>query len=248
MLLSFPNPNQKIQPFARKMITFTVIFFTFFFFKQQSAITAQCRGKLSVLRCFDFTDTSTCTVMNMSLHLLPLLDPACLVMLSSSSAWTVPLNRGLDKTDWILTEKERTEQIMQPCNALMSCHAIRLRWIINLDHLSCHNISWSFLCGPRCGFTRSVCNLCVSRLQVRRDGGEEKEEERGVGWLWWRSEIRPADVDSTGSAGPLGSLILFIVSVARLEEQLRSLTPHLFLLSFLSLSIFLTLKENQHNV
>lgn len=91
---------------------------------------------------------------------------ACLVMLSSSSG---ALQHRLN----FKQGKRGTEQIMQPCNALMSCHAVRLRQIINLDHLSCHDIIVKLL---PCA---SPWTLHVSWLQVRGDGGEEKEEERG---------------------------------------------------------------------
>ena len=85
---------------------------------------------------------------------LCLLDRACLVMLSSSS-WDVPpppLYPSSQASQRRLNSNRGgrgTGQITQPCNVLMSCHAVRLRQIINLDHLSCHNIDGGFRRGPR---------------------------------------------------------------------------------------------------
>ncbi len=75
-------------------------------------------------------------------------------------------------------------------------------------------------------------SACVPAAGTRR----WRRGKRGVIVI----EIRPADVDSSESAGPLGSLILFIVSVVRLEEQLRSHTIHLTSHFFFSLHLSLS--------
>lgn len=57
---------------------------------------------------------------------------------------------------------------MEPCSALMSCQAVRLREIINPDNLSRHNIVGRFV----------YADIRVSLLpQVRADEGEGKTGE-----------------------------------------------------------------------
>lgn len=67
-----------------------------------------------------------------------------------------------------------TGEIMQPCNSLMSCHTIRLRQIIDLDNLSCHNNIGRFYYVPHSGLSRGLW------MQVCVDRGEGKKEEGGV--------------------------------------------------------------------
>lgn len=94
-----------------------------------------------------------------------LLDLACLLTLSSSSQGCPPI-RGL-------TPPEENEEIMEPCGALMSCRAVRLREIINLDNLSRHNIVGSL------STLRTRADIRVTSLppQVRADEGEGKTGE-----------------------------------------------------------------------
>lgn len=183
--------------------------------------------------------------MNVSLYLL------CSLMVpvwSCSAPHLRPRN-----ADWILTEKGGMGQNMQPCNALMSCHTIRFRQIINLDNLSCHDIIGRFFCVPLCGLTSchahapllmtSACLLAAGTRRQRR-GKRGREEE----CLWWRSEIRQADVDTSGRACPLGNLILFINSLVRLEKPLRSHTVHQHLISLFFLSLPICLSSSKGNL
>lgn len=88
-------------------------------------------------------DTSACSVMNVGLYLLHFL----IVPVWSRSACLMrcfPSSEASRHRVSFTRERRGTEQIMQPCNALMSCHTIRHRLMINLDNLSCHNIIGSF--------------------------------------------------------------------------------------------------------
>lgn len=100
-----------------------------------------------------------------------LLDLACLLTLSSSSQGppTPPHPiRGL--TPPAESAGEENEEIMEPCGALMSCRAVRLREIINLDNLSRHNTVGSL------STLRTRADIRVTSLppQVR----QTKERER----------------------------------------------------------------------
>lgn len=99
-----------------------------------------------------------------------LLDLACLLTLSSSSQGCPPI-RGL--TPPAESAGEENEEIMEPCGALMSCRAVRLREIINLDNLSRHNIVGSL------STLRTRADIRVTSLppQVRADEGEGKTGE-----------------------------------------------------------------------
>lgn len=92
-----------------------------------------------------------------------LLDLACLLTLSSSSQGLTPPAEST----------EEKEEIMEPCSALMSCRAVRLREIINLDNLSRHNIVGSL------STLRTRADIRVTSLppQVRADEGEGKTGE-----------------------------------------------------------------------
>lgn len=109
---------------------------------------------------------------------------------------------------------------MQPCKALMSCHAIRLRQIVNPDNLTCHNVIGQF-CVPL------LLTLTSGTRRWRRGGRKDETTSDCDG-----GQRLAADVDTSRSARPLGSLTLFIVSLVRLEKPLRSdtvhLTPHFF--------------------
>lgn len=101
-----------------------------------------------------------------------LLDLACLLTLSSSSQGCPrPPIRGL--TPPAESTGEEKEEIMEPCGALMSCRAVRLREIINLDNLSRHNIVGSL------STLRTRADIRVTSLppQVRADEGEGKTGE-----------------------------------------------------------------------
>lgn len=100
-----------------------------------------------------------------------LLDLACLLTLSSSSQGCPPPIRGL--TPPAESAGEENEEIMEPCGALMSCRAVRLREIINLDNLSRHNIVGSL------STLRTRADIRVTSLppQVRADEGEGKTGE-----------------------------------------------------------------------
>lgn len=101
--------------------------------------------------------------------------------------------------------------------------------MISLDGCVC--LSVDFWMSPGCRY----------REMEERGGGRDERTSDCDG-----SQRLAADVDTSGSACTLGSLILFIVSLVRLEEPLRSdtvhPTPHLSS-HFKSLSICLS----QHN-
>lgn len=136
-----------------------------------------------------------------------LLDGACPVMLSSSSQGCFPSSQASQHRPNFKV-KRGTEQIMQPCNALMSCHAIILRQTINLDHLSCHNIIGRFFSVPRCGLVlHSLADICVKSACLLAAGTRR----------WRRGKRGREDCDGGQRLGqrmliPQGALVLWEVS------------------------------------
>lgn len=126
---------------------FTVLFFTFVSYSQlcmelhSSVITAQGWKNYSPLPCSGLRQQC---LHGHDLYLL-----CSMMVLAQSYSGSLTEGRGLAAE--FEQRKRETEQNGQPCNALMSCHAIRFRQIISLDHLSCHDITERFICTPLCG-------------------------------------------------------------------------------------------------
>lgn len=121
-----------------------------------------------------------------------------------------PLIKGLSR----LKQKEG----VRVNYALMSCHPISLRHIMNPDHLSSHNIA------KKCSVHLSDSDMS---LGYRCEKMERRRRRRRVIMMGVR--------DTWRSDSPPGSLIPIIVSLFRLEKPQRShtshLTPHFMLLS-----------------
>lgn len=140
-------------------------------------------------------------------------------------------------TGWILNTGGG--ELRQPCNAPLICHAIGTDQIIDLD-LICSTL-WA-------GFFFSLPSWRLLAAGTRRTGKVERE-----GRSWWGSGIRPADVDSSGSAGPLGRLSLFIVHTVHLMSHFFSSlflahvnTTLMFAFKVRSSWLFCTVEFNKH--
>lgn len=125
-----------------------------------------------------YWDTGACSLMNVSFN------PRCFMTrpVSSCSAHLLedaPLFSTSEAIQQQLNFNWETEgrgENRKPCNALMSCHNVSLRQIINLDHLSRHektgrNVHGS-LCGHRRAFQLTSSCLCLCRYEE----------------VWWRGD------------------------------------------------------------